>query len=119
MGVSNLEARLLSGEARAEKIPEFLRLETERRRSQLHLPPVGKRDDRPELDRRNPRAFSLHHQGAPGAYPHQAPQERGGIPATLPRHPRSSGARRTPGPAALPTPTQLQSRSASALRISE
>src|SRR5271154_6193680 len=111
MGVSNLEARFLSGEARAEKIPEFLRLETERRRSQLHLPPVGKRDDRPELDRRNPRAFPLHHQSPPGAKPHQAPEKRGRIPAALSRHARSSGASKAPRPPALSTPAKLQGRS--------
>ncbi len=72
MGVSNLEARFLSGETRAEEISELLRLEAECRRSQLHLPPTGKRDDRPELDRRNARAFSFHDQGAPGAHAHQA-----------------------------------------------
>src|ERR1019366_2969987 len=71
MGLSNMEARFLSGETCTEKISELLRFETECRRSQLHLPPVGKRVDRPELDRRNARAFSLHDQGAPGAHAHQ------------------------------------------------
>src|ERR1700730_8501180 len=76
MGISNMEARLLSRETRAKEISELLRIETECRRSQLHLPPVGKRDDRAELDRRNARPFSLHHQGAPGAHAYQAPEER-------------------------------------------
>jgi hypothetical protein len=33
------------------------------------------------------RTFPLHHQGAPGAHPHQAPEELRRIPATLSRHP--------------------------------
>src|SRR6266852_6802288 len=86
MGVSNMEARFLSRETCAEEIPELLRFKTKCRRSQLHLPPVDKRDDRTKLDRRNAGAFSLHHQGAPGAHAYQAIEERGRIPTTLRRH---------------------------------
>src|ERR1035437_5283745 len=76
MGLSNMDARFLTGETCAEEISELLRFETECRRCQLHLPPVAKRDDRPELDRRNARAFSLHHQGARGAHAYQAVEDR-------------------------------------------
>src|SRR5260370_710417 len=61
MGLSDMEARFLSGETCAEKISELLRIETECRRSQLPLPPVGKRDDCPELDRRNAGSLPPHH----------------------------------------------------------
>src|SRR5208337_160824 len=119
MGVSDLEARFLSGETCAEEISELLRLETECCRSQLHLPPVGERDDRPELDRRNARAFSLHHQGAPGAHAHQALEERGRIPDAFSRHPGSLRTRRTPRPAPLSTTAELQGGSGGAFRVSE
>src|SRR5271169_7042613 len=118
MGVSNLEARILSRETSSEKIPEFLRLEPECRRSQLHLPPISERDDRPELDRRNPRPFPFHHQSASGSNPHQAPEERGRIPATLSRHAGSFRACKAPRPGALSTPAKLQSRSGGARRVS-
>src|SRR5208282_5173613 len=119
MGLSNLEACFLSRETSSEKIPEFLRLETECRRSQLHLPPVGERDDRPELDRRNPQPLSFRHQSAPGANPHQAPEERGRIPAALSRYAGSSRARKASRPGALSTPAKFQSRSRGASRVSE
>src|SRR6202140_3354172 len=60
MGLSDMEARFLSRETCAKEISELLRIETECRRGQLHLPPVGKGDDCPELDRRNARSLSLH-----------------------------------------------------------
>src|SRR6266849_4539588 len=119
MGVSNMEARFLSGETCAEEISKFLRFETECCRSQLHLPPAGKRDDCPELDRRNAGTFSLHHQGAPGAHAYQAIEERGRIPTTLRRHARRSRTRRTPWSAALSAATEFQSGSSRALRISK
>ena len=119
MGVSDVEARFLSGETGAEEIPELLRLPTECRRSQLHLPPTGKRNDRPELDRGNARAFSLQHQGAPGAHAHQAPEECGRIPAALSRHTGRIGARRASRPAALSAAAEFQGRSGRALRVPE
>src|SRR3981081_1311680 len=119
MGLSNMEARLLSRETGAKEVSELLRIETECCRSQLHFPPVGKRDDRPELDRRNPRAFSLHHQSAPGAHAHQAAEERGRIPTAFSGPPRSSRPRQASRPAALPTPAKFQSGSSRARRLSE
>src|SRR5258708_31173604 len=101
MGLPDMEARFLSRETCAKEISELLRIETECRRGQLHVPPAGKRDDCPELDRRNPRALSLHHQGAPGSHTYQAPEERGRIPATLSRSTGSLRARPPPWPAAL------------------
>ncbi len=43
MGVSDMEARFLSGKTGPEKVSQLLRLETECRRSQLHFPPTGQR----------------------------------------------------------------------------
>ena len=119
MGLSKLEARLLSRETRAEEIPQLLRHEAECRRGQLHLSPVGERNDHPELDRRNSRALPLHHQSAPGPHAHQAPEGRRRIPEALSRHSRSAGARQASGPDALPASAQFQSRPGGAVRISE
>src|SRR5580658_325906 len=119
MGVSNLEARFLPRETRPEKVSQLLCLETKRRRSQLHLPPVSKRNNRPKLDSRNARSFPLHHQSSPSPDPHQAPEGHSRIPATLPDSVRSPRASRTPRPHPFSTPTKFQSRSVRPLRISE
>src|SRR5271168_260787 len=119
MGLSNLEARFLSRKTDAEEISDFLRFATERRRGQLHVPPARERDNRPELVSRNSRTLSLHHQSAPGAHPHQAPEERGRIPAAISRHTRSFGAGKTSRSSALPTAAKFQSRSGGASRLSE
>src|ERR1019366_9444385 len=119
MGLSDMETRFLSGKTRAEEISKLLRIEIEYRRSQLHLSPVGQRDDRTEMDRRNARAFSLHHQGAPGAHAHQATEERGRIPDPLPRYAGGFRARRAAWPAALSVAAEFQSGSGGAFRVSE
>src|SRR5713226_5317269 len=68
MGVSELEAGFLSGEARVGKIPEPLRHAPEHGGGKLHLPslPDGKAFAR--LDRSNTRRVSIRHQGAPENY---------------------------------------------------
>src|ERR1035438_10799311 len=97
MGVSNLEARFLSRETRAEEVSEFLCEQVECGGSQLHLPPVGEGNDGPKLARRDAGAFPLHDQSAPGADAHQALEGRGGIPAAFSRYARSAGTRPAAG----------------------
>src|SRR5208337_142184 len=119
MGLSDMEARFLSGETCAEKLSELLRFETECRRSQLHLPPMGKTDDRPDVDCRNARAFPLQHQGAPVAHAHQAIAGRAKILDALSRHAESIKARRAAGPVALSVAAEFQSGPGTAFRVSE
>ena len=48
-----LEARFLSCQAAADKIPAALRHPTQHGRSEFHFPPAGERNHNPEMDRRN------------------------------------------------------------------
>src|SRR5436190_13894560 len=53
MGLSQLEARVLSRQTAAEKFPAVLRHATQRRRGEFHLSAIGERNHRSEVDRRN------------------------------------------------------------------
>src|SRR5258707_14276917 len=68
MGVSELEAGLLSGEARFREIPESLRDAPEHGGSELHLPPLPHREIAARLDRSGAAKLPIRHQGAPENY---------------------------------------------------
>src|SRR6266478_3698504 len=68
MGVSELEAGFLSGEARLREIPESLRHALEHRGSELHVSPLPDREASARLDRSHAGRISICHQGAPENY---------------------------------------------------
>src|SRR6266404_357883 len=72
MGVSELEAGFLSGEARLREIPESLRHTPQHGRSQLHVSPLPDRKAFARLDRSHARGVSVRHQGAPENYARRA-----------------------------------------------
>src|SRR5882724_10989812 len=108
MGLPELEARVLSGEAGAEEVSELLRVETERRRSQLHLPATGEGNDCSELDRRHSRSLSLHDQSPSGAHPYQTAERCGRISEALSWNSRRAGTRRTPRPPPFSASAEFQ-----------
>ena len=72
MGLPDVEAGLLSGEAGTEEISWALRYSAQHRRSELYVSATGERNDHPELDWRNSCALSLWRESASGHHPHQA-----------------------------------------------
>ena len=72
MGLPNLEAGFLSGQAGAEEISGTLRHAAQYGRGELHFPATGERNHHPELAARHARAFSFRGQGASGHHAHQA-----------------------------------------------
>src|SRR6267143_744620 len=65
MGVSELEAGFLSGEARLREIPESLRHAPEHRGGKLHVSPLPDRKAFARLDRSHARRVSVRDKGAP------------------------------------------------------
>ena len=86
MGVSQLEAGVLSCQASAEKFPAALRHAAQHGRSQFYFPAIDQRDDRPEVDRGDAAGISLWGEGSPGHYPHQAVKGDGRFRAAVSQH---------------------------------
>ena len=84
MGLSKLEARFLSGQARAEKVSQSLRHATQHGRGELYFSATGEGDHDPELDPGNARALSSRHQGASGDHAHQTAEGDGRFCSALP-----------------------------------
>src|SRR5580698_1116612 len=91
MGLRELEARLLSGQARAEKVSKPLCHPAQYGRGELHFPPTGERDHDPELDSGDAGPLSVRHQSTPGDHAHQTVEGHGRF------CPAVSGDDRTPG----------------------
>src|SRR5258706_2339507 len=69
MGISELEASLLSGKAPVREIPRPLRQPVEHSRSELHVSPFSNGETASRLDRSDSCEFSIRHQGAPENHP--------------------------------------------------
>src|SRR5712692_3088462 len=110
MGVSELEAGLLSGQAAAEEFPATLRHSTEHGGSEFHLPPTGEGDDGSKMDRGNTRRLSFWREGAPGHHAYQAAEGHGRLCATLSEYYRAPGAGGKAWPPAVPVAAESKSR---------
>src|SRR5579863_6942671 len=110
MGLSDVEAGVLSGEAGAEEISWTLRHETQYSRSELHVSATGEGDDHPELAARHASAFSLRGQGASGDHAHQAAQGGGGFCAAISGHDRTAGCGGQTGARAVSASAESESR---------
>src|ERR1700680_2232819 len=78
MGVSELEAGILSGEACLREIPESLRHAFEHRGSELHVSPLPDREVTARVDCGHARELSVCDQGAPENHARcQAARRRG------------------------------------------
>src|SRR5439155_6334242 len=75
MGLSELEARFLSGETGASEISVLLHHATQYGRGEFHLSAIVERHHRPEMDRRNARQVSLRHKGPPSDHAYLAAKE--------------------------------------------
>src|SRR5579864_3080845 len=83
MGLSQLEAGLLSAEVGTDKISQPLRHPVECGGSELHFSPAGERDDASEVAGADSTGVSLHDQGAPGHHAHQAAEGHGRFRSTF------------------------------------
>src|SRR5947209_3272487 len=77
MGLSELEAGLLSRETGPEEVSRLLLDTAQYCRSKLHVPATRKRDHGPELDSGHARGLSLRREGASGNHAHQAAEGDG------------------------------------------
>src|SRR5262245_31243575 len=110
MGLSQLEAGLLSAEACAKEISELLCHSAECGRSEFHLPATGEGIHSAELAGGNSRGIPFHSESPPSHHPHQTTEGNGRFPSTLSRNHRAAGERRTIGSGPVSTAAQSESR---------
>src|SRR5947199_10035052 len=75
MGLSELEARFLSGETGASEISVLLHHAPQYGRGEFHLSAIVERHQRPEMDPRNARQVSLRHKCPPSDHAYSADKE--------------------------------------------
>src|SRR5436853_336130 len=75
MGLSQLEARVLSSQTSAEEFSAVLRHPTKRGRGEFHFSAAGERDYGPEVDCRNTGRLPFQRESPPSHYSYQTSEE--------------------------------------------
>src|ERR1700734_1541991 len=119
LGLSHVEASLLSRGHFRETLPRVLRNQTHLRRSQLHLPRPSHRKDARKLARCDSGELPLQFQGPPAHHSLQATPELYRRHDSVPCRTRTRSTSGQTWPDPLPTPPQFQVRSRAPQRLSD